>query len=238
MMRKVRILIILTLFSVPLRAQFNGNRFAVAVNAVYTTTARIYLHPYSSDEILRNASFNMEGIVNPSINIRYRLTDDLILGFNTEIMEKTDAGKNLTVFIDNSTETISVNDGFRLIPLELSAYYLLPFSTDKFKFMMGGGGAVYFGSRIRNFGDASVTTEHRKFAYGIQVAVTMDYLISRIVAVRTEMKFRDPQFIVTSKYNEKEVRYNGKIITLAQNTFDSKINVDGVTFIVGLAFNF
>ncbi len=52
------------------------------------------------------------------------------------------------------------------------------------------------------------------------------------------MKFRDPQFTVKSKYSKKEVNYNGNIIRIAQDTFDSKINVDGVTFILGLAFHF
>lgn len=229
--------IIIIIFSTNTLAQFNKT-FGVSVNAVYNTSASIYLSPNSSDIILRNNSFLIENIFNPSIDFRYKLSESIILGFNTEYMTSSSIGPNLTVFLGNSTVTINVEDGFSLIPLELSAYYLLPFSTERFKFLMGGGIGYYIGSHVRKFGDVEVSNAERKAAYGFHVNISMDYLIKDFISVRGEMKFRDPQFTVKSKYSKKEVNYNGSIIRLAQDTFDSKINVDGVTFILGLAFYF
>ena len=218
-------------------AQFNKT-FGVSVNAVYNTSASIYLSPNSSDVILRNNSFLIENIFNPAVDFRYKMSESIVVGFNTEYMTSTSIGPNLTVFLGNSTVTIDVEDGFRLIPLELSAYYLLPFSTERFKFLMGGGMGFYIGSHIRKFGDVEVSNVERKTAYGIHVSISMDYLIKDFISVRSEMKFRDPQFTVKSKYSKKEVNYNGNVIRLAQDSFDSKINVDGVTFILGFAFHF
>lgn len=218
-------------------AQFNKT-FGVSVNAVYNTSARIYLSPNSSDIILRNNSFIIENIVNPSFDFRYKFSESIILGFNTEFMTTTSIGPNLTVFLGNSTVTIDVEDGFQFIPLELSGYYLLPFSTEQFKFLMGGGMGYYIGSHVRKFGDVEVSNAERKAAYGIHVSISMDYLIRDFISVRGEMKFRDPQFTVKSKYSKKEVNHDGNIIRLAQDSFDSKINVDGVTFVLGLAFHF
>jgi len=218
-------------------AQFNKT-FGVSVNAVYNTSASIYLSPNSSDVILRNNSFLIENIFNPAVDFRYKMSESIVVGFNTEYMTSTSIGPNLTVFLGNSTVTIDVEDGFRLIPLELSAYYLLPFSTERFKFLMGGGMGFYIGSHIRKFGDVEVSNAERKTAYGIHVSISMDYLIKDFISVRSEMKFRDPQFTVKSKYSKKEVNYNGNVIRLAQDSFDSKINVDGVTFILGFAFHF
>lgn len=229
--------IIIIIFSTNALAQFNKT-FGISVNAVYNTSASIYLSPNSSDIILRNNSFLIENIFNPSIDFRYKLSESIILGFNTEYMTSSSIGPNLTVFLGNSTVTINVEDGFSLIPLELSAYYLLPFSTERFKFLMGGGIGYYIGSHVRKFGDVEVSNAERKAAYGFHVNISMDYLIKDFISVRGEMKFRDPQFTVKSKYSKKEVNYNGSIIRLAQDTFDSKINVDGVTFILGLAFYF
>jgi len=229
--------IIVIIFSTNAFAQFNKT-FGISVNAVYNTSASIYLSPNSSDIILRNNSFLIENIFNPSIDFRYKLSESIILGFNTEYMTSSSIGPNLTVFLGNSTVTINVEDGFSLIPLELSAYYLLPFSTERFKFLMGGGIGYYIGSHVRKFGDVEVSNAERKAAYGFHVNISMDYLIKDFISVRGEMKFRDPQFTVKSKYSKKEVNYNGSIIRLAQDTFDSKINVDGVTFILGLAFYF
>ncbi len=219
-------------------AQFGSKRFSIGVNGVYTTTARIYLNPNSSDPILRNYAFEIAGIINPALDFRYRITDDIIIGVGTEYMKATASGPNLTAFSGNSTVTINVNDGFLLIPVEISGYYLLPFSTEKFKFLMGGGAGYYYGEHIRNFGDASVSTVSRDFAYGIQVSVSMDYMIRDDITVHSEMKFRDPQFKVKSAYNKLEVNYENQTILLAQKTFDSKIDVDGVTFILGFSYLF
>ncbi len=219
-------------------AQFGSKHFSIGVNGVYTTSARIYLNPNSSDPVLRNNAFGISDIINPSIDFRYRITNDIIIGIGTEYMRATAEGPNLTAFSGNSTVTINVNDGFLLIPLEISGYYLLPFSTEKFKFLMGGGAGYYYGKHIREFGDASVSTESRDFAYGIQVSVSMDYLIRDDITVHSEMKFRDPQFRVKSEYDKLEVDYNNQTIRLAQKTFDSKIDVDGVTFILGFSYLF
>jgi outer membrane protein W len=218
--------------------QYNGSRFSAGVNAVYTTTAKLYLSPKSSDPVLRNKFFPLAGILNPSVYVKYRLTGDLVLGLSSEYMEKTAVGWNLTVFSGNRTVTVPVTDGFKMIPIELSLYYLIPFSTEKFKFLMGGGAGYYYGKQIRKFGSAGVTSSESNFAYGIQVSVSMDYLATKNLIVHSEMKFRDPQFTVNNKYTKAEVQYNGGTVNLPQSSFYSKINIDGVTFVVGVGYNF
>lgn len=219
-------------------AQFNGKNFSLGINAVYTTSAKVYLNPNSSDVTLRNNYFLLEDILNPAFDIRYRLTDPLIIGLNIEYMTKAEFGSNLRVFIGNTLTAIEVEEGFNLIPIEVSLYYILPFSTNKFKFLMGGGGGYYFGEHIRKFGNAEVESVKRDVAFGIQVSVSMEYLLRENIGIRTEMKFRDPQFNLTNKYTKESVNYNGETVRLLQESFDSKINVDGITFILGLTFNF
>ena len=231
-------LLLFFLFSSFSFAQFNGNKFSIGINAVYTTTARVYLNPNSSDITLRNQYFLLEDIFNPALDIRYRLTDPLIIGLNIERMRKTEVGSNLRVLFGSSVALINIEDGFNLIPIELSLYYVMPFSTEKFKFLMGGGGGYYIGEHIRKFGDAEIENVERKAAYGIQVSVSMEYLLRPNIAILTEMKFRDPQFSLKSKYTKENVKYQGSTIHLSQEDFDSKINVDGVTFVLGAAINF
>jgi outer membrane protein W len=228
--------IILLLSAGVVCAQFGDKHFSIGINGVYTTNARDYPNPNSSNPIFRNHAFEISGIFNPALDFRYRITDDIILGIGTEYMKATSEGPNLTAFAGNSTVTIDVNDGFLLIPIEISGYYILPFSTEKFKFLMGGGVGYYYGKHIREFGNASVSTVNRDFAYGIHVSVSMDYLIRDDLTIHSEMKFRDPQFKVESAYNRQEVDYNNEKIVLAQRTFYSKEDVNGVTFILGISF--
>lgn len=219
-------------------AQFNGKNISLGMSAVYTTTAKVYLNPNSSDITLRNNYFLLEDILNPAVDIRYRLTDPLIIGLNVEYMSKTGFGPNLRVFLRNTLTTIEVEEGFNLIPIELSLYYILPFSTEKFKFLMGGGGGYYLGEHIRKFGDAEVENIERERAFGIHVSVSMEYLLRESIGIRTEMKFRDPQFNLTNRYTKESVNYRGETAVLPQDRFESKINVDGVTFLLGITFNF
>jgi len=238
-MSKIRFLCVLIfLLAVSVYCQYNGNNFSIGLSAVYTTSAKIYLNPNSSDLILRNNSFPLEDIINPGLDFRYRLTEPLILGFNIEYIKKTESGQNLTVLSRGSTLQITVEDGFRLIPLELSLYYQLPFSTEFFKFLIGGGVGYYYGDQVRKFADIEARNVSRQTAYGIHVIISMDYLVLHNFSIRTEMKFRDPQFSVTSAYTKNKTVYNGREINLPQSSFDSKVNLDGITFILGAVFHF
>lgn len=234
-----KIIFLTVLFLAPLRyAQYNIENFSVAISGVYTNSAKIFLNPNSSDEILRNNFFPVEDIFNPALDIRYRHNQNILIGISAEYMKKSAVGNNLTVFSNGVTTNINVEDGFILIPIELSAYYFLPFSTEQFIFLMGGGLGYYYGQQTRSFGDAEISNINTQFAYGIHVALSTDYVIRDFFSVRLEMKFRDPQFSVKSEYNKTEVSYNDETLILPQKTFDSKINVNGISFLLGFVFHF
>ncbi len=231
-------IIFLLFLSAYANAQYNENNFSIGLNFVYTTDARIFLNPNSPNPVERNSSFGLSDIINPGINFRYKLFDEVLLGLNLEYMKSTATGMNEKVISNGIRRDINVEDGFEIIPIELSIYYILPFSTEKFKFLMGGGLGYYYGSMIRKFGDAEVSNAKRDFAYGVQVAIDMDYLLSDNIAIKGEMKFRDPQISVKSMYNKQQYNYNGKIVKLTRQEFDSQIDVNGITFVLGTIFYF
>jgi hypothetical protein len=237
-MNRKLLFILLLLINFPNFPQYNGTDISIGVYGFYTTSASIFLNPNASDIVLRNSSFDVEDIFNPGVDIRFRVSEPLILALGVEYMNITETAPNLNVFLGRSIVTIDVEDGFQLIPIEFTAYYLLPFSTQGFKFLMGGGLGYYNGEFIRKIGDTEVTSVQEENAIGIHVSVSMDYIPIRNVAVRFQMKFRDPQFTVTSHYNQTEVEYEGNVIILPEESFDTKVNVDGITFILGAAVQF
>jgi outer membrane protein W len=236
MIQKIFIIIIV-LLSFEARAQYDGRSFSLSLNGVYTTGARIYPQPFASDEVVRNNYLPVDHILNPSAELRYHLGHSIFIGISSEYM-KASTEAVLIVLAQNSTVAIEVEEGFSFIPVDLTAWYLFPFSTERFKFLIGGGAGYYFGTHIRKFGNADVSTVERKFAYGIHVNLSMDYMVNNMISIRTEMKFRDPQFTLKSEYNTREVDYNGRIIRILQESFDSKVNIDGVTFLLGAALHF
>ncbi|HZW40443.1 MAG TPA: hypothetical protein VFF33_14185 [Ignavibacteriaceae bacterium] len=229
---------LLILFSSIGICQERTKKFSLSVNGVYTTSAKIYLNPNASDVLIRNNSFYMEDIFNPSIELRYNATEYLALGLNTEYIEKKSGGSSLTAFAGGSTIALDVVDGFRVIPIEFNIYYILPFSTSTFKLLMGGGAGYYIGEHIREVGDVTVSNVSRKIAYGIQVVISSEYFIKDYLSLNLDMKFRDPQFVVRSRYSKTSVADRGRFFRLPSEEFDSKINIDGVTFVLGAAFHF
>ncbi|HED08840.1 MAG TPA: hypothetical protein ENI57_12030 [Ignavibacteria bacterium] len=233
-----KLILVFFIISTSTFSQYNGSKFSFGVNTLYTTTSKVFLFPNSSDEILRNTSNDIDNIFDYGAEFRYRFSEDIILGLNVEYMRATQTGTNITGFAGNSTVSIKAEDGFEVIPVELSVYYVLPFSTEHFKFLMGGGGAAYFGNHIRKIGTVKVNNISRDFAYGIQVSVSMEYLIMSHLSIQAGLKFRDPEFRVTSQYTSKSVLVGGKIITFPQDRFNSRINIDGITFMLGVYYNF
>ena len=215
-------------------AQYDGKKFAFTVNYMYTTTSKLYLQPNSSDEIVRGTHENLDAINSYSGEISYRVLDEIVIGLSAEYMKKTFLNRNMTL----GGMRIEMNDGYKLIPVEMTVYYTLPFSTDLFKFFMGGGGGLYFGEHIRKLGNVTSTTETRKIGYGIHVTVGLDYIINKMLAVRGQMRFRDPEFEMKNKYSSTIVNYGDRTFLLSSDTFSSKVNIDGISFLLGVVFQF
>lgn len=237
MFSKISLLLIISLNSI-IFAQYNGNRFSVFAGFDYITSAQIFLNPNSSDIFLRNSSFEINNLYSPIVDFRYRLNDDLILGLNTEYISKSQTGNNLSVKEGSQEIKLDVADGVMFIPIEFSLHYYLPFSTDQFKFTMGLGVGYNLGKQTRKFGNTEIETISRRNSMGILVTVGVEYLITDQFGARFNMKFRDPEIELTNRYKNSIIDYNGTQVQLSSDTFNSKINLDGISFIIGMVIHF
>lgn len=98
---------------------------------------------------------------------------------------------------------------------------------------MGGGLGYYYGQFIRKLSDVDLEVTQRKISLGLLVATSLDYMIFDNLSARIEMKFRNPQYTVTSKYTKTEVEYQGNQIQLSENPFETKVDINGLTFVLG-----
>ncbi len=234
---KLYLTLILFFLVTSLDAQYSDNGIGISIGVNYTTTARMFLSPKSPDPIIRDQNSEMEDLLSYYSEFRYKILESLILGLNIEFIRKTIPGNNLDIITPSGVRRPDMEDGFWVIPIELSTYYLMPFSTEFFKFYMGGGIGIYYANHIRRMGELKLSTENRDFAYGIQVGVGMDYLITEYFSIRGELKFRDPEFELTSKYVNTELELNGENVIIPRETFDSKFNIDGITFSIAVVFH-
>ncbi len=208
----------------------------VYLSGNYTTSGKVYLNPKSSDPSIRNRSYSIVDIYHPGIEVRGKLIDNLFLSISADYVKAVTDEQRLTILTDLIPKSLKIEDGFIAVPVELSISYRLPFSDEHFKYYMNGGFGYYFGSHYRKIADIEVKNLERQQAYGIQVGWSMEYIYQERYIIHGGMKFRDPQFNVKSSYNKRETVINGQEIYVAQETFDSKINIDGITFFMGIAF--
>ena len=142
----------------------------------------------------------------------------------------------MTVLLDSSTQSINVDEGYELVPVELSLVYQLPFRVDPFSFFIGGGIGYYYGNHIRKPGDIYATTTSRASGYGIQTLAGTEYKWNSFFSLIAGMKFSDPQIKMTNIYNKTVGTINGHRLEVGQTQFNSKLNVDGVLFFLGTRF--
>lgn len=223
------LLLIIILLLLPIKGQYNDKDFGLSFSANYTTTARLYLNPNSIERLLREENIEIEDIYSYAFELRYRVTESILVGLGTEYVEKTAKLVNVIGF-PSQLAGVEINEGFTLIPIEISGYYFIPFSTESLKFYMGGGLGVYFGSYIREFGSVDVETVSRDFSWGIHGRIGLDYMFADFFSLRGEMKFRDPDFKMESKYTSDSFIYQGNVITLPQQPFVTRVNIEGMTF--------
>ncbi len=214
-------------------SQSAENKISISFNWNYTTTSKLFLQPNYPDPIVRSIHEDLDHIYSYFVEVRYQLMEAVFIGAGSEYIKKT-FKKNINL----SGTRIPTEDGYRMVPFELSIYYQLPFSSEHFKFFMGGGSGIYFGEHIRNLGNVTISNESRKASYGIHVAVGMEYIVNNLLSFRGQMRFRDPEVEMKSRYSSSFVNYNGKEYLLPSQSFESKVNIDGIVFTIGAVINF
>lgn len=229
--------LLLCFFAIQTFSQYGEKQFSLSFSANYTTTARFFLNPNAIQKLLREENVELVDIYSGSIDCRYRISETVIIGLGTEYIEKVSKQRNVIGF-PSQLAGVEVEEGFRMIPIELSVYYYIPFSTEDFKFFMGGGAGIYIGEYIRDFANVSLQNVSRDFSLGIHGRLGMEYMLADYFSVRGEMKFRDPDFRMESKYDKEFFTYEGSIRVLPQEAFPTRVNIDGMTFSIGAVLHF
>jgi len=201
----------------------------------YTTSSLLYLNPQAMDPAIRNNGIELGTVLSTSIFATYRIRENLFLALGIEYQKKM-ADAPLTVSINNITTNVMNKEGYELIPVELSLVYQLPFTLDRFVFYIGGGVGCYWANHIRDIGDIHTGTASRQLGYGIHTLAGTECRLSEIFSLTGGMKFSDPEITMHSRYNKRVGTYNGGQLLVGQDTFTSKLNVDGVQFFLGTRF--
>jgi hypothetical protein len=206
---------------------------SVILKGNYTTSSEIFTNPTANDAFSRSQSFLVDGAFGYGVEVKYRIPRSMIaVGASVEYLE---ASLDRTVAIA-FREGVPVEDGYRVIPVEVTGYFIIPFSTRTFQVYIGGGVGTYFGKRTFRLAGVEAPTVDSRPGFGIHVVAGIGYGINDWFSIIGEMKFRDLQFASTNDFSDSRIQYGGAVLNVNSEPFESKVHTDGIVFQLGAAF--
>lgn len=201
----------------------------------FTTGSQLFPKPNSSDPGERAQYFPIEEFFGVGFEVRYQIpATDLAIGVSTDYIRATTT-QSVTV---TSARPIPVEDGYRVIPVELTGYFLIPVSGPEISVYMGGGAGAYFGRRIYRYAGVEADPVDQGHGFGIHVLGGVAYRFAGRFSVSAEMKFRDLQFESSNAFRVSEVVHDNTVIHLPRTPFTSRVHTDGVIFQIGASISF
>ncbi len=209
--------------------------FSLSVKANFTTASQLFPNPDSPDEVERAQFVSIQNFFGYSIELKYHLPEsNLALGLSADYIRAT-TSESLG---SSPSLSIPVEDGYRVIPIELTAYFFIPVSGPTFGIYMGGGGGAYLGDRIYSIGNVEAGTTQHGHGFGIHVLGGVTYRLNEWFSLSGEMKFRDLQFTTTNAFSVPRIIYSNTAVSVSQVPFDSNVHTDGIVFQLGAAVSF
>lgn len=205
----------------------------LSVKGNITTASRLFPNANSISGFERADFLPLENSFGFGAEVRYVISQtQLALGLSAEyIRAKSDPASA-------GLSGVPVEDGYRVVPVELTGYFLIPVSGPAFGLYMGGGCGAYFGRRIYRIGDVEAQTLQSGTGFGIHVLGGMSYKFTEWFALELEMKFRDVQFESTDRFPVSRISYNGRVVNIDPEPRYSRVRTDGVVFQLGTALIF
>ena len=198
-----------------------------------TTSSQLFPFPNAVDPVLRAQSFSLTDALGAGIEARYRFPEsNVAIGISTDLIHTT-ATNPIAV---SSGQDIPVNDGYEVVPVEITGYFIIPASGKTFGMFMGGGGGAYLGHRVYRIAGVGAAVSGQHAGYGIHVLGGVSYRFTPWFSLMAEMKFRDLQFTSTNSFAVSRVVYNGSVVPLPVGPLDSSVHTDGIVFQLGAAF--
>ena len=198
------------------------------------TSSKIYPNPNNPSFDLRIVNTPFTSVTGYGGEIRIqRFGTSYFLYLSAEVLSELRSEQKLDGSI-NPPRRVPVDDGYRMIPIELGGQVYVPIGSQSWKLSMGGGIGAYHTERIYSIAGVSAQPVGNRFGFGIHVLINMEYLVLPGVSITAGIKFRDPEVDVRNKFEVASTTYNNGVISLPQGEFPSRINVDGMTLSAGL----
>jgi len=232
--RLIGLLSFLGLISASALAQSYDWTLSVLGRCNFTTTSRIYPSPDAGTNELRTLNTPYNSILSGGLEIRAKWLDESYFFYlSSEYLSESQTELKL----DGSLippQQVPVEDGYLVIPIETGMQVYVPIGSRSWRLSMGGGVGMYYTERILRVAGVSASPTGNRFGFGIHVSIYSEYNIFPGISVAASLKFRDPEVDVHNHFEVPTTIFNGNLVTFPTGDVHSRINVDGMTFGLGI----
>jgi hypothetical protein len=208
-----------------------AGELTIAGRGVLTTNSLLYPNTNAPSDFDRGQSIELSSSFGAGIEIRYTMPDrHVAIGFSVDEVSTTAS----TTLSAGAAVAIPVEDGIRAVPVELTGYFIIPFSGEKITVYMGGGAGLYFGRRAYRIGSAESESASVPPGFGIHVLTGMSYRLIDHVEVMFDMKFRDLQFEAENRFTSRTTNIDGYLYSLPTGPIRSRSQTDGIILQLGV----
>lgn len=209
--------------------------FLLLLKGNLTSETSLYVDPNSSDPIARAEAITFENSYGVGAELRYQFPESRVaLGLGAEYLRVTSSDPIRV----SSRTAIPTTDGYSVVPVELTGYFIIPASGRSLKISMGGGVGAYFGRRTYSIAGVQAEVIESKPGMGIHVLGGIAYYVTERLSLSAEMKFRDVKFESINRFGTPRIAYQGSFLTVTSDPFSSRVRTDGIVFQLSAGFSF
>lgn len=209
--------------------------FAFVLKANLTTSSQIFPNPNSPDPVARSESYGLTDFFGYGLEFKYRPPGTSIaVGVSADYINVLQSRTMSIAY----RQSVSAEDGYTVIPVEITGYFIIPASGPDFIIYMGGGAGTYFGSRVYRLAGTEAATVSNTPGFGIHVLGGASYRFFDRFSIVAEMKFRDLQFSSTNAFRTSQIRFGNAVVNVDPTPFDANIHTDGIVFQLGASIAF
>lgn len=227
----MKTILLLWFAALPLAAQSIDAR--ITLKGTLTTSTRFL---YDINQEIYSGERVLESNYGFGADVRWKmLWDRFYAGISVERIQASEV--TYVVYTHLNNLRVPSEEGFEVTAVELSGYYIVPISSEHVHFYIGGGFGLYDGERLHTFANVRAATISSTSNIGIHVLTGVDYNISERFALRGELKFRDPHFDVTDKFDQTITTYRGYTIQIPvrdRQERTTRVNLFGVNYMIGV----
>jgi hypothetical protein len=209
-------------------------RSSLVLRGTIVSASKVFENPDAPSIDDRNRFEAVDGMFGAGAEYRFILPEhSIFFSLSVDYASKV-SSKDQSIALNGDIRRVPIDQGIHFVPIELGVNATVPLSGDELYLTMGGGAGIYFAQRVFTVAGVRSKPESLPYGYGIHIESGLEYKLTKGLWMRAEMRFRDPEVRSNNRFEQGTIEIENTTIPLTQSLMNTKINVHGAAFALGV----